>query len=191
MDIQELIRRERKVKEACISLAAKYFPKDEFEVKRVDGYIDLDRKSHCLIDFKKRNFEPFDCDDYCNQISFEREEFEKCLNDCNFNLERNLTNSVDMMLDGTVIEATIAGDCSPVWSNEFEEWEEYEERRQKFYEKWEKAGCETSDSWIHPHELIGGAEWEEYPATCFYHMTAEKEGSCRIDKVFEIMKEIW
>jgi len=191
MSWQEIVRREQKVKKTCEALAAKFFPDNEFEVKSVDGYIDLKGRSHCLVDFKKRHFEPFNCDDYCDQVSYDEEGYNQCLEDCKFNLDKNLTNSVDMLLDGTIIEATMAGDCRPVWSDEFEEWEEFEERRQKFYEKWEKAGCKVDDGWIHPHELIGGAEWEEYPATCFYHMTAKKEEECKIDKVLDIMKEVW
>jgi len=178
MSLQEIIRRERKVKRACEVLATKYFPKSEFEIKSVDGYIDSKGRSHCLIDFKKRNFEPFDCDEYCDRVSYDEEEYKGCL-------------ETWMLPDGTVVEATVAGDCNPVWSDEWEDVEEFEKRQKEFHEKWEKVGCEISDGWIHPHELIGGAEWEEYPATCWFHPSAKSEGACRIDKVLDIMKEVW
>ena len=190
MSWAEWEKRYKEAEKKCEELIAKHFPKDEFDVK--DYFVTSeDGKFACVVDFKKKYFEPFDCDDYCDQISYDEEEYEDCINNCKENLETALTSSVKMLLDGTVLEATIAGDCRPVWSDEWEEEEEFEKRQREFYEKWEKAGCQTSGSWIHPHELIGGAEWEEYPATCFYHMTAKKEGTCKIDKVFEIMKEVW
>ena len=182
--------RYKKAEKTCSEFVEKYFPKDKFDVK---GYFvsPRDGKFTCVVDFKKKYFEPFDCDEYCDRVSYDEEEYEGCLETCKDNLEKALTSSVEMLPDGTVVEATIAGDCHPVWSDEWEETKEFEKRQKEFHEKWEKAGCQISDGWIHPHELIGGAEWEEYPATCWFHPSAKNEGTCRIDKVLDIMKEVW
>ena len=189
--VRELVEREKKAKNQCYQLAKKYFPEDEFEIKRVNAYFDDQGRVRCLVDFKNKYFEPFDCGDYCWASAYSDEEYEECVETCEENLEAALTNSVEFLTDGTVLEATIAGDCGPAWCYEDEEYEEFERRRKEFFNKFDKIGCKISEGWIHPHELIGGTEWEEPPATCFYHMEAKREGMCRVDKVLDAMREVW
>jgi len=183
---EKAIFRQEAIDWDCKVLAERIFPEDKYEVKSVYGYIEEDR-GKCVIDFKRKRFEPFDCEEYCGMVG-EEEEIEECVETCEENLEHVLTNSIKIDLETrTVEEATIAGNCDPIWCTEEETWEECEDRREKFFNQFRKLGCGITEAWIHPHELVRGGEWEEYPAVCFYHPKAIKRGECLLG---ELLREI-
>jgi hypothetical protein len=157
----------------CQEIAKKYFPEKDFEIVHIYEY-----EGGCVIDFKRKKFEPYiNCEDYCNEISylFEEEEIKECIEECEDTLKTAVTGSMSINIeDHTIRESTIPGSCRFVWTEKEEETKEMKE----FENELKKAGCETTSTWIHPHELISKAgEFEgEYPAVCYFHIYGCKAG---------------
>jgi len=187
------------ISKRCKDFAERHLPADKYEVKRAI-FIHPNR---CLIDFKRKQFEPdMNCEEYCEQTESllklpeqpeeETEEaLKECMESCKENLETAATSSVHANLETQAIdEATIAGSCEHVWMSEMEEEpEKWEEESEKVKEDFRKLGCEVKDAWIHPHEIAGTAEWEEYPAVCYFHVQRTNQ-NCKLPDVLKKVEKI-
>ena len=70
----------------------------------------------------------------------------------------------------------------------------------KLLRKLEKLGCRgMSTDWMHPHEFVGGEEWEEDPGVCYVHIKSagrhggagaglHELGRCRVT---DVMREVY
>jgi len=170
----------------CEILAKKFFKKDKYEIKEVT---DLGNK--CLVDFVRKDYEPnMDCEDYCSMITETDEEYEDCLETCKLNLEASTIGSVTFDKETLSVESsTIPGTCEYVWMSEGEEPEEFQRKQEKLFNEFREKGCEIKESWIHPHEIAWGREWEEEPAICYYHPRAKHKGRCKLPSVLKIVEE--
>jgi len=188
----ELKAREERAREKCGIAVGMRFPSDKYEVLEVIP-IPGDGSDRCEVGFKRKAYEPeIDCDWYCEGTAgMEEEEYNQCLEDCKDTLRTSIIGRVAFDADTLSIkEATIPGSCAKVWMDEMEEDPEgWEKERAKLDKKFEKTGCHLGEAWIHPHELVGGAEWEESPAVCYAHLTPAKEGRCRIPDVMPLIEQ--
>jgi hypothetical protein len=192
----EAERRGRELSEKCRRLAEESFPKEKYQLKRVMSLGPYVEPAGCVVDFKRRGFEAdVDCEEYCGGMhppEGEEEEgnYESCMEDCRSSKDLAEQGSVELHLDGTVKDATVPGSCATVWGpGPGEEEKEFERKRDEIEQEFKKAGCTLDTSWIHPHEIAGGTEWEEYPAVCYFHVKAAAEGKCKIKDVLKIVEE--
>jgi len=186
---------EKKVEE-CKSAANRLFPSNLYEIKNV-----FPSNGFCLVDFKRKNYEPdIDCDEYCDLNAFSEEDYDDCKQSCKENVEAAVTSSIifDPKTE-SIKESAITGQCGLSWftaeETPEEEWPEKEKKLAEFEDKFRKIGCTISDSWVHPHELAPvGQEVEEPPAVCYYHPQASEqplspELKCKVSEVLKLIEE--
>jgi len=161
------------------------FQKDKYKVTSVVSY---PHSNECLVDFKRKGFTPdIDCEEYCESIPYESQrEYKTCVRECKQSAESAITGSIlfDLATE-RVKESTIPSSCESIWMAEDEDQEEFEAKERKLRKKFREIGCNLSTAWIHPHELAGAGEWEQYPAVCYIHVTGGKVGD-----VLRVLEEV-
>jgi len=186
----ELKAREERAREKCGIAVGLHFPRDKYEILEVMP-IPGDGSDKCEVDFKRKQYQPeIDCDEYCEGAAEPgEEEYNQCVEDCEDTLRTSIIGRVAFDADTLSIEeGTIPGSCEHVWMSEGEDPEEWEKERKKLDRKFEKTGCQLGEAWIHPHELVGGVEWEEYPAVCYAHLVSTKERECKVPDVMPLIE---
>jgi hypothetical protein len=182
--------KQKQLSRKCREIARTHFPKDEYEIKKVYAYIVGD-KEKCVIDFKRKGYEAeVDCEDYCSFI-VEEPLYKECVENCKHSKELAEIGSMELELDKDirVKEATIPGSCEYVWCGEFEDPEEFEKKLKDLEKAFKEIGCDVNTGWIHPHEITGTGEVEEYPAICYYHPSAKDKG-CKLEDVLKAIKKL-
>lgn len=188
----ELLEKEKRRKEfskVCKKAVEKIFgrPKGRFKIKRI--MVTGANDDRCLVDFIDNDFEPdINCEEYCGW----RDDYDECMALCQNNLEFASTNSVVFDPKTFIIdEATIAQSCYGLWMPEMMDEEDFKEMQRRVKERFEEAGCFVDPEnfeWVHPHELVRGAEWDlEDPAVCYVHPTHIDGKKCKLDELVKVI----